>query len=197
VKRVFDIVFSALLILLLAPILFITAALVALKLGRPVIFSQVRPGLHGKPFKMFKFRSMTDGKDEHGELLSDEQRLTPFGAKLRATSLDELPELFNILKGDMSFVGPRPLLMQYLPLYNERQSKRHNVRPGLTGWAQINGRNDMSWQDKFEHDVWYVENQSLALDIKIMYQTLGKVIKSEGVVAEGQATTKFFEGNDK
>ncbi|KJY95006.1 MULTISPECIES: sugar transferase [Pseudoalteromonas] len=196
-KRVFDIVFSALLILLLAPILFITAALVALKLGRPVIFSQVRPGLHGKPFKMFKFRSMTDGKDEHGELLSDEQRLTPFGAKLRATSLDELPELFNILKGDMSFVGPRPLLMQYLPLYNERQSKRHNVRPGLTGWAQINGRNDMSWQDKFEHDVWYVENQSLALDIKIMYQTLGKVIKSEGVVAEGQATTKFFEGNDK
>ncbi|QFU03793.1 putative sugar transferase EpsL [Pseudoalteromonas sp. THAF3] len=169
----------------------------ALKLGRPVIFSQVRPGLHGKPFKMFKFRSMTDGKDEHGELLSDEQRLTPFGAKLRATSLDELPELFNILKGDMSFVGPRPLLMQYLPLYNERQSKRHNVRPGLTGWAQINGRNDMSWQDKFEHDVWYVENQSLALDIKIMYQTLGKVIKSEGVVAEGQATTKFFEGNDK
>ena len=196
-KRVFDIVFSALLILLLAPILFITAALVALKLGRPVIFSQVRPGLHGKPFKMFKFRSMTDGKDEHGELLSDEQRLTPFGAKLRATSLDELPELFNILKGDMSFVGPRPLLMQYLPLYNERQSKRHNVRPGLTGWAQINGRNDMSWQGKFEHDVWYVENQSLALDIKIMYQTLGKVIKSEGVVAEGQATTKFFEGNDK
>ncbi|MEO2268649.1 sugar transferase [Pseudoalteromonas sp. YIC-656] len=196
-KRLFDIVLASLLILVFWPIFLILSVLVAFKLGSPILFKQQRPGLNGQPFYMYKFRSMTDAKAADGSLLSDELRLTGFGKKLRSSSLDELPELINIIKGDMSFVGPRPLLMEYLPLYNDRQKKRHNVRPGLTGWAQINGRNNMSWQQKFECDVWYVENQSFWLDIKILFKTFAKVLKKEGITADGQATTRFFKGNDE
>ncbi len=196
-KRLFDIVLASLLILVFWPIFLILSVLVAFKLGSPILFKQQRPGLNGQPFYMYKFRSMTDAKAPEGSLLSDELRLTGFGKKLRSSSLDELPELINIIKGDMSFVGPRPLLMEYLPLYNDRQKKRHNVRPGLTGWAQINGRNNMSWQQKFEYDVWYVENQSFWLDIKILFKTFAKVLKKEGITADGQATTRFFKGNDE
>lgn len=196
IKRLMDFTVALILLVSLFPILILVAVLVRVKLGGPVIFSQQRPGLNGKIFKMYKFRSMTNETDNQGQLLPDEIRLTKFGRMLRATSLDELPELINILKGDMSLVGPRPLLIEYLPLYNEEQAKRHNVRPGITGWAQVNGRNAISWPEKFQLDVWYVENQSLILDFKILFMTFYKVIKKEGITADGEATTSFFKGNN-
>lgn len=162
-----------------------------------MLFKQTRPGLHGKPFEMIKFRTMKDGADENGNILPDAERLTPFGKMLRATSLDELPELWNVLKGDMSLVGPRPLLMEYLPLYNERQAKRHEVKPGITGYAQVNGRNAISWEQKFELDAWYVEHQSLWLDLKIIAKTIQKVIAKDDINAADDATMPKFEGNKK
>lgn len=165
------------------------------KLGRPVLFIQVRPGLHGKSFRMIKFRTMTDKRDARGCLLPDDQRLTPFGKWLRASSLDELPELWNVIKGDMSLVGPRPLLVEYLPFYSPEQARRHEVRPGITGWAQVNGRNAISWEDKFALDVWYVNNQSLWLDIKILWMTVRKVLVRDGISAAGDATMPRFTGN--
>ncbi|MEA4986601.1 MAG: sugar transferase [Anaerovorax sp.] len=197
VKRFFDMVVSAGMLMILSPILLIVYILCRIKLGSPVIFSQERPGLNGKIFKMYKFRSMTDKKDTDGKLLPDEERLTPFGEKLRATSLDELPELFNILKGEMSFVGPRPLLVKYLPRYSKEQARRHEVKPGLTGWAQVNGRNAISWEQKFELDVWYVNHWSFALDFKILWMTAEKVLKRDGISAEGQATIGEFMGSQK
>ena len=193
-KRLFDIVFSLLAIICLSPVLIITAVLVHFKLGSPVLFRQQRPGYKGKIFGLYKFRSMTDERDENGELLPDELRLTDFGKKLRASSLDELPEFFNILKGEMSFVGPRPLLVQYLPLYNERQAHRHDCLPGLTGLAQVNGRNALSWEKKFEYDVEYTENISFALDMKIIFMTFGKVFARTGISSETSATMEVFTG---
>lgn len=172
----------------------VTALLVAVKLGRPVLFTQNRPGFQGRIFRMYKFRSMTDARDKQGKLLPDEDRLTPFGEKLRSTSLDELPELLNILKGDMSLVGPRPLLVQYLPLYNKRQSRRHEVKPGITGLAQINGRNSISWEEKFEYDVQYVETLSFAEDVRILFETVAKVLRREGINSENSATMEDFTG---
>lgn len=194
IKRIFDIVLSLTAVILLSPVYLVLAVMVRIKLGSPVIFHQDRPGKDGKIFHMYKFRSMTDERDENGELLSDEIRLTPFGRKLRSTSLDELPELFCILKGDMSLVGPRPLLVQYLPLYNERQRHRHDVRPGLTGWAQVNGRNTLTWPQKFEYDVEYTEKVSFLMDIKILFMTVFNVLKREGISPEGAATMDFFKG---
>ncbi len=193
-KRIFDIIFSLLAIIILSPVLLITALLVRIKLGSPVLFRQQRPGYKGKIFGLYKFRSMTDERDENGELKSDEVRLTSFGKKLRSTSLDELPEFFNILKGEMSFVGPRPLLVQYLPLYNERQARRHDCLPGLTGLAQVNGRNALSWEEKFEYDVEYTENISFLLDMKIIFKTFGKVFAREGISSANSATMEFFTG---
>lgn len=193
-KRVFDFTVSLCMIIILSIVILITWGLVKLNLGSPAIFKQPRPGLNGKVFNVYKFRTMTDGRDENGELLPDELRLTNFGKILRKLSLDELPQLLNVLKGDMSFVGPRPLLVEYLPLYNKNQAQRHNVRPGITGWAQVNGRNTISWEQKFEYDVWYVENQSLWLDIKILFLTVKKVFISEGISQEGQATMQKFTG---
>jgi len=195
IKRAVDIFGSAGGVLLLAPILAVLCLLVRLKHGSPICFRQVRPGKAGKPFEMVKFRTMTDERGADGELLPDSERLTPFGQFLRSTSLDELPELWNVLKGDMSLVGPRPLLMQYLPLYSERQSRRHEVRPGITGWAQINGRNALSWEEKFELDVWYVENRTLWLDIKILFLTVWKVVKRDGISQDGEATMTRFTGS--
>lgn len=194
VKRFFDIVLSIAAITLFSPVLIVLAILVRAKLGSPVIFRQQRPGYHGEIFGLMKFRTMTDERDENGELLPDEVRLTPFGKKLRSTSLDELPEFFNILKGEMSFVGPRPLLVQYLPLYNEEQAHRHDVLPGLTGWAQVNGRNAISWEKKFEYDVWYTRNISFLLDAKIVLMTVGKVLKRDGISSGTHATMEFFTG---
>ena len=194
-KRVFDICVSAIALSLLAPVFIATAILVRVKLGSPILFRQIRPGLHGQPFKMMKFRTMTDERDNQGELLPDAQRLTAFGKFLRSSSLDELPELLNVLKGDMSLVGPRPLLMEYLPLYSAEQSRRHHVKPGITGWAQINGRNAISWEQKFALDVWYVDNQSVLLDIKILCLTVWKVFKREGISAAGEATMSKFTGS--
>lgn len=194
-KRLIDFTASLLALLLLSPIMLITSWQIKKKLGRPVLFKQQRPGLSGKPFNMLKFRSMKDAVDANGHALPDEERLTPFGQKLRATSLDELPGLISVLKGDMSLVGPRPLLMQYLPLYNKRQATRHNVRPGITGWAQVNGRNAISWEQKFEYDAWYVENQSLWLDIKILFLTIKKVLFKEDISADGHVTIEPFKGN--
>ncbi|MBL8856708.1 MAG: sugar transferase [Planctomycetaceae bacterium] len=194
-KRAVDFLASGFGLLLLAPILLALMVLVRLRLGSPVFFSQVRPGLGGRPFRMFKFRTMTNQRDESGELLPDSVRLTRFGKFLRSSSLDELPELWNVLKGDMSLVGPRPLLMEYLPLYNERQNRRHEVRPGITGWAQVNGRNAISWEQKFELDVWYVENQSLWLDLKILFLTVWKVVRRDGISAAGDATMPKFAGS--
>ncbi len=185
---------SLIAIICLSPVLLITAFLVRIKLGSPVIFRQQRPGLNGKIFGLCKFRSMTDEKDENGNFLPDEVRLTSFGKKLRATSLDELPELFNILKGEMSIVGPRPLLVQYLPLYNEEQKHRHDVLPGLTGLAQVNGRNAITWEKKFEYDVQYVRNVSFLMDVKIILMTVGKVFHKEGISSETSATMEFFTG---
>jgi len=193
-KRLFDSILVALALIILALPLLILALLIRRKLGSPVFFRQVRPGLHGQPFRMVKFRTMTDERDPDGELLPDAVRLTPFGRFLRATSLDELPELWNVLKGDMSLVGPRPLLMEYLPLYTPEQARRHEVRPGVTGWAQINGRNAISWEDKFKHDVWYVDNRSFWLDIKILWLTVKKVLVRDGISAAGEATMPKFEG---
>lgn len=196
VKRLLDIVLSLCAIIVLSPIYILLGILVRIKLGSPVLFHQDRPGRDGKIFHMYKFRSMTDEKDENGELMPDEVRLTPFGRRLRSTSLDELPELFCILKGDMSLVGPRPLLVQYLPLYNERQRHRHDVRPGLTGWAQVNGRNTLTWPQKFEYDVEYTEKVSLLMDIKILFMTVANVLKKEGISPEGAATMDFFKGEE-
>ena len=193
-KRFFDVVVAGGALTLLSGPMLLLALLVRSKLGSPVLFSQVRPGLNGQPFTMYKFRTMTDERGPDGELLPDAARLTRFGKFLRSTSVDELPELLNILKGDMSLVGPRPLLMEYLPLYNERQARRHEVRPGLTGWAQVNGRNALSWDEKFEYDVWYVDNQTLILDLKILWMTLQKVFKREGISAAGDATMPIFRG---
>lgn len=196
-KRIFDIVVSFIALILLSIVIAITAFLIRIKIGTPVIFTQVRPGLNGKPFKVYKFRSMTDEKDGNGDLLPDDVRLTSFGKIIRKLSLDELPQLWNVLKGDMSFVGPRPLLMEYMNLYNSMQLKRHDVRPGITGWAQVNGRNTISWEKKFEFDVWYVENQTFWLDLKILVMTAMKVFKSEGISQDGQATMTKFQGNSK
>lgn len=193
-KRAFDIVAAVMVIAVLSPVLITVAVLVALKLGRPILFTQVRPGYRGRPFTLVKFRTMTDSRGPDGELLSDAVRLTPFGAWLRSTSLDELPELWNILKGEMSFVGPRPLLLEYLPLYTPEQARRHDMRPGLTGWAQINGRNAVSWEDKFKLDVWYVDNRSFVLDLKILGITTLKVLRRDGIQLAGEATTIKFSG---
>ena len=194
-KRVFDFLLAAVALFVLTIPLVILVLQVRRKLGSPVFFRQTRPGLHGQPFNMVKFRSMTDARGTDGRLLGDADRLTPFGHFLRASSLDELPELWNVLKGDMSLVGPRPLLMEYLPLYSPEQARRHAVRPGITGWAQVNGRNALSWDQKFALDVWYVENRSLWLDIKILWLTVKKVVVREGISAAGEATMHKFEGN--
>ena len=193
-KRLFDIVAGGLGLLLLAPVLALVALLICRKLGAPVFFRQTRPGLNGKPFEMIKFRTMLDATDKHGNPLPDDQRMTPFGSFLRATSLDELPELWNVLKGDMSLVGPRPLLMEYLPLYSKEQYRRHEARPGVTGWAQVNGRNAISWEDKFKLDVWYVDNQSFWLDLKILFLTVKKVLVRDGISGEGEVTMSKFTG---
>ncbi|WP_085942837.1 sugar transferase [Alloalcanivorax dieselolei] len=196
IKRLLDVVCVSIGMFLLSPVILAICLLIRMKLGKPVFFRQHRPGVNGKVFEMVKFRTMTDERDENGELLPDDVRLTKFGAFLRSTSLDELPELINVLKGDMSLVGPRPLLMEYLPLYSERQYRRHEVRPGITGWAQINGRNALSWDEKFELDVWYVENRSLWLDIKILFLTVLKVVKRDGISHGGEATMPKFTGSD-
>lgn len=194
-KRLFDFFVALLLIILLFPLLILIALIAGVSIGLPVLFRQQRPGLHGRPFVIYKFRTMTDAKDGNGNLLSDDQRLTKFGRFLRSSSLDELPELFNVLKGDMSLVGPRPLLMEYLPLYNSEQAGRHEIKPGITGWAQVNGRNAISWDEKFKLDVWYVDNQSFWLDLKILWMTFIKVLKREGINQARQATMRKFEGN--
>ena len=194
-KRLFDFVVSLIALIILSPIIGITALLIRWKIGSPILFKQKRPGINEKAFHVHKFRSMTDERDETGELLPDDVRLTSFGKVIRKLSLDELPQLLNVLKGDMSFVGPRPLLMEYLPLYDNRQARRHNVRPGITGWAQVNGRNAISWEERFELDVWYVDNQSFWLDIKILFMTVFKVFKSEGISQDGQSTMTKFIGN--
>lgn len=196
-KRFLDIIIASTALLVLSPLYVYVAYKVRKNLGSPVIFRQVRPGLNGKPFEMVKFRTMTDERDEKGNLLPNEQRLPKFGKMLRATSLDEMPELWNVIKGDMSIVGPRPLLMDYLPLYNEEQAKRNNVRPGMTGYAQVNGRNSISWEEKFKLDTWYVENQSIWLDFKIMFQTVKKVLVKEGINHSEEVTMTRFLGNKK
>lgn len=194
VKRLFDIVVSAIALLVFLPLILILIVLVRIKLGSPVFFTQTRPGKDGKPFQMVKFRSMTTAKDAEGNLLPDDQRLPKFGKLLRSTSLDELPELWNVLKGDMSLVGPRPLLMQYLERYTPEQRRRHDVRPGITGWAQVNGRNNVPWEERFKMDVWYVDNHNLLLDIKILWMTVMKVVKRSDVSQEGHATMTEFMG---
>ncbi|KAB7708172.1 sugar transferase [Bacillus aerolatus] len=194
-KRFLDFMCSLLLLIILLPIILLIGLLVKLKLGSPVLFKQKRPGLHGKPFYLYKFRSMTDERGHTGNLLPDYIRLTSVGKLLRRYSLDELPQLINVIKGDLSLVGPRPLLMEYLPLYTQEQAKRHLVRPGITGWAQVNGRNAISWEEKFELDVWYVNNQSLFLDWKILFLTIKKVIKSEGIRHDNHATMPVFRGS--
>jgi lipopolysaccharide/colanic/teichoic acid biosynthesis glycosyltransferase len=193
-KRAFDIIVSFFGLLLLSPVLVIVAWQIRRKLGTPVLFRQIRPGKDGKPFEMIKFRTMRDAKDAVGNSLPDADRITSLGQFLRSTSLDELPELWNVLKGDMSLVGPRPLLMEYLPLYSKEQYRRHEVRPGVTGWAQVNGRNSISWEDKFKLDVWYVDNQSLWLDMKILVLTVKKVLVKDGISADGEVTMSRFTG---
>ncbi|MDO4378765.1 MAG: sugar transferase [Erysipelotrichia bacterium] len=195
VKRILDIISSLLAIIILSPLLAVTSVLVKTKLGSPVLFRQERPGKDEKIFTLMKFRTMTDERDENGELLPDEVRLTKFGKFLRSTSIDELPELFNILKGDMSVIGPRPLLVKYLPRYNEHQHRRHEVKPGLSGWAQVNGRNAISWEEKFDFDVEYVDNYSLLMDIKILFMTVANVLKRDGISSETSATMEEFMGN--
>jgi len=197
IKRVFDVIFASFALILFSPALAFVALLVRINLGSPVFFHQTRPGLYGKPFNIFKFRTMLEVVDPDGNPLPDEARLTRIGKFLRATSLDEQPELWNVIKGEMSLVGPRPLLMEYLPLYNKDQSRRHEVCPGITGWAQINGRNAISWEDKFNLDVWYVDNQSFWLDIEILFLTIKKVFFREGISAEGAVTMPLFTGNSK
>lgn len=196
-KRFFDLFIAILALLSLAPILLVVSILLMIYLGAPVIYRQIRPGLNGKPFEMVKFRSMNNTLDDQGNLLPDHERMTSVGRFLRASSLDELPELWNVIKGDMSLVGPRPLLMEYLPLYDKRQYRRHEVRPGITGWAQINGRNALSWEEKFELDVWYIENRSFWLDMKILLLTVKKVLVRDGISAEGDVTMPKFTGSKK
>lgn len=193
-KRLFDLCSATCLLLFILPILVIVALIVRIKLGTPILFKQLRPGLHGKPFFVYKFRTMNDERDAQGNLLPDGIRLTSFGKLLRKFSLDELPQLFNVIRGDMSVVGPRPLLLEYLPLYTPEQACRHEVRPGITGWAQVNGRNAITWEEKFALDVWYVDNQSFSLDLKILWMTLMKVALSEGINQQGQATMEKFRG---
>ncbi|WP_318517062.1 sugar transferase [Photobacterium leiognathi] len=193
-KRAFDILISLILLILLSPVFIYLFFKIRSNLGTPVLFRQKRPGLGGKSFEMVKFRTMKDVVDIYGNALPDSERLTSFGSKLRSTSLDELPELWNVLKGDMSLVGPRPLLVEYLPLYNEKQTRRHEVRPGITGWAQINGRNAISWEEKFDLDVWYVDNKSFWLDFKILLLTVKKVLIKDGITADGHVTTEPFKG---
>lgn len=195
VKRIFDILGAGIGLALLSPVLLILVVLIRRQMGSPVLFRQTRPGKDGKPFEMMKFRTMRDATGKDGELLPDTARLTPLGRALRSSSLDELPELWNVLKGDMSLVGPRPLLMEYLPLYSPEQARRHDVRPGITGWAQINGRNAISWDEKFALDVWYVDNRGLWLDLKIIWLTIRKVLKREGISAAGEATMPKFRGS--
>ncbi len=196
-KRLFDFFLSGIALIILSPVIMLVAALVAINLGTPVFFKQTRPGYKGKPFSIYKFRTMREAVDVHGHSLPDQQRLTAFGKFLRSSSLDELPELWNVLIGQMSLVGPRPLRMDYLPRYNAQQSRRHDVLPGITGWAQINGRNAISWDEKFKLDVWYVDHQSLFLDIKILWLTILKVFKREGISAEGHATMPDFMGSER
>lgn len=193
-KRGFDVIASLTALIVLSPVLLVVALLVRSRLGSPVLFRQVRPGLGGQPFEMIKFRTMLDALGPDGQPLSDAERLTPFGRWLRSTSLDELPELWNVLKGDMSLVGPRPLLMEYLPLYSAEQARRHEVRPGVTGWAQVNGRNAIGWEQKFKLDIWYVDNRSLRLDWRIIAMTVLKIIRRDGISAEGSATMERFVG---
>ena len=196
-KRLLDIIIASIALILLLPLYAFVAYKVKKNLGSPVLFRQVRPGLHGKPFEMIKFRTMKDAVDANGQSLPDSERLTVFGKMLRSTSLDEMPELWNVIKGDMSIVGPRPLLTEYLPLYNEEQAKRHNVRPGMTGHAQVNGRNAIGWEEKFKLDTWYVEHQSTLLDFKIMFKTVHKVLAKDDISAEGEATMTRFTGTEK
>ena len=197
IKRLFDLLLTILGTLLILPYLLILAFFVRIFHGKPLLFVQIRPGKHGKPFRMYKFRTMTNARDVTGNLLPDHDRLTPIGKFLRATSLDEFPELINVLKGEMSLVGPRPLLMDYLPLYTPEQSRRHNVKPGMTGWAQINGRNAISWEEKFRYDVWYVENWSLWLDIKILFMTMLIVLLRKGINHNANETMPFFQGSNQ
>lgn len=194
IKRVFDLSFALCALILLLPLFCLIALLVRVGVGRPVLFRQERPGLYGKPFTIYKFRTMSDTRDAGGNLLPDEFRLTPIGSWLRKHSLDEIPQLLNVIKGELSIVGPRPLLMEYLPLYDLEQARRHEVKPGMTGWAQVNGRNALDWEEKFALDVWYVDNWSLLLDLKILWMTVGKVIKSEGINMKGYVGTPFFTG---
>ena len=194
-KRSFDILVSLALLSVIWPLFLVVALFVRMRMGHPILFQQQRPGLNGRPFKMLKFRTMSEDRYENGSYLDDNARLTPLGKFLRSTSIDELPELINVLKGDMSLVGPRPLLLEYLPLYNDRQMRRHEVRPGITGWAQVNGRNTLSWQDKFELDVWYVENRSFWLDVRILFLTFIKAVKREGINQPGNPTMEKFHGN--
>lgn len=196
-KRLLDIIIASTALILLSPLYAFVAYKVKKNLGSPVLFRQVRPGLHGKPFEMIKFRTMKDAVNANGQPLPDSERLTAFGKMLRSTSLDEMPELWNVIKGDMSIVGPRPLLTEYLPLYNEEQAKRHNVRPGMTGHAQVNGRNAIGWEEKFKLDTWYVEHQSILLDFKIMFKTVHKVLAKDDISAEGEATMTRFTGTEK
>jgi len=195
IKPLLDRVMALIMIVLLSPIMIATAILIYLRMGKPLVFSQLRPGLYEEPFTIYKFRSMSDEKDADGKLLSDELRLKGIGVVIRKLSLDELPQLFNVLKGEMSFIGPRPLLPEYLPLYNQVQKRRHEVKPGITGWAQVNGRNAISWEKKFELDVWYVENISFLIDMKIMMLTILKVMKRDGVSAANQVTIEKFKGS--
>ncbi len=195
IKEVFDRTSALIGLVLLFPLIFFLTITIRLKLGSPVLFCQQRPGLHAVPFNIYKFRTMTEERDASGVLLPDEVRLTSFGKWLRKLSLDELPQLFNVIKGDLSLVGPRPLLMEYLPLYSPEQARRHDVKPGITGWAQVNGRNAISWEEKFKLDVWYVDHQSFWLDLKILWMTVMKVVKSEGISQKGQATMEAFKGS--
>jgi sugar transferase EpsL len=194
-KRIFDLIVASLGLVILSPFIVVIAILVRIFLGAPILFRQIRPGYKGKPFTVYKFRTMTEARDERGNLLSDDVRLTPFGKFLRSSSLDELPELFDILRGEMSLVGPRPLLMEYLPLYSPEQRRRHDVHPGVTGWAQVNGRNAIDWPTRFALDVWYVDHWSFGLDLKILFMTLWKVIRREGINQPGRATIEYFKGN--
>lgn len=196
IKRIVDLLLALTGLLLLSPIILLVAILVGIKLGRPVLFVQERPGLHGRVFKLRKFRSMTNARDRDGNLLSNAERLTPFGKRIRSLSLDELPTLWNVVAGHMSIVGPRPLLVDYLPLFNEEQAKRHEVKPGITGWAQVNGRNAINWDEKLKLDIWYVRNKSLRLDLKIFLMTIGKVINREGISHEGDVAMPRFTGNN-
>ena len=194
-KQLFDMLSALLGLIVFSPVFIVTALLVRIKLGTPVLFKQQRPGLHAQPFHVYKFRTMTDQHDTDGQLLPDEARLTSFGKMLRRLSLDELPQLLNVIKGDLSLVGPRPLLMEYLSLYSREQAKRHDLRPGITGWAQVNGRNAINWEEKFKLDIWYVENQSFFLDLKILWMTFYKVFKREAISQEGQTTMSKFTGS--